>query len=140
MDKIWAIEQAIVEQLKSSEIGARIDNDPRNGQASPKALVLVQHEGDMPTGGQPRNCHALNLTFTVEVRATDQRIGSHKNVYPVIEAVRQCLIAFDVGNGSNLAYGGTERQDFPTETGIYWRYMMRFSCHTVWSQEAKTNG
>ena len=135
-DLISIIENSVVNQLSCSEVGARIDNDPRSNQANPKARVLIQFLGEdsATRGDRSKSPQPVSLSFTVTIDYTDQRLGSHQNVYPIISAIKSALIGFEPERGDRIRYDGIQRQDIPTEQGIYWRYVMSISTNAVWSK------
>ena len=136
-DLITVIENSIVGQLNCAEIGARIDNDPRANQVNPKARVTVQFLEDdaVSRGDRSKSSQPLSLRFTITTELTDQRIGSHQNAYPILAAIKQSLIGFQPEQGDRIRYVGTQRQDIPTESGIYWQYVTTISTNAIWAKQ-----
>jgi hypothetical protein len=133
IDYITPIESAIVSQLSANILDARIDNDPQDTRAIPKCRILVYFSGE--TGNQASQNNAtqrVDLDFSVDVQLADQRINSHKNIYPYLAAVKDTLIGFSPNGSAPLRFTSNQYQEMPDGSGVRWRYLMQFGTTTMW--------
>ncbi|MEM8602630.1 MAG: Gp37 family protein [Cyanobacteria bacterium P01_H01_bin.121] len=127
MTSLALIEDSILKHITEplQQLGVQIDNSPQSGRPNPRAKLIFFYEGSRFAAPEVMAAMVQEraIRFRFDVRLFENR--SHREIYPILEAVHQYLTGFEPEGTKNAAMIPITDEYVANEQGA-WFYSLTY--------------